>query len=125
MVGNVATLCWDEVSERKLIRPELVQQTEENIRIIKEKLKAATDKQKSYVDLRRQDIEYNVGDKVFLKGSPLKHIMRFGKKGKLSPRFIRLYRSDPSHILPLESIKVNLDLTYDEEPMANLAKKTK
>ncbi|XP_021649830.1 uncharacterized protein LOC110642185 [Hevea brasiliensis] len=63
-------LCWDEVGKRKLIGPNLMQQTEKKVRIIKDKLKAATDRQKSYVDLKRRDIEYNVRDKAFLKVSP-------------------------------------------------------
>ncbi|XP_057997736.1 uncharacterized protein LOC110659141 [Hevea brasiliensis] len=63
----------------------------DKIRILKSRLKAAQDRQKSYADLKRRDIEYNVGDKVFLKISPWKGIIRFGKRGKLSPRFIGSY----------------------------------
>ncbi len=59
--------------------------------MIKDRLKASSDHQKSYSDLKRRDIEYAVGDKVFLKVSPWKRIMRFGRKGKLSPRFIGPY----------------------------------
>ena len=58
---------------------------------IRKRLKAASDRQKSYADLKRKDIEYEVGDKVFLKVSPWRKILRFGKKGKLSPRFIGPY----------------------------------
>ena len=54
-------------------------------------MKAAQDRQKSYVDLHRRDIEYAVGDKVFLKVSPWKEILRFEKYGKLSPRYIGPY----------------------------------
>ncbi|KAA3457139.1 Retrotransposable element Tf2 [Gossypium australe] len=54
-------------------------------------LKAASDKQKSYADLKRKEIEFQVGDKVFLKVSPWKKVFRFGWKGKLSPRFIGPY----------------------------------
>ncbi|KAJ9185061.1 hypothetical protein P3X46_004733, partial [Hevea brasiliensis] len=152
-------LCWDDVGERKMIGPEIVQQTEEKIRVIKDRLKAALDRQKSYIDLKRRDIEYSVGEKVFLKVSPWKRIMRFGRKGKLSPRFIgpyevlervgplayrlalppelekihnvfhvsmlRRYRSDPSHVLPVEEIEVNPDLTYEEEPIKILAYEVK
>ena len=56
-----------------------------------ERLKQAFDRQKSYADLKRRDIQYEVGDKVFLKVSPWKKVFRFGKKGKLSPRFIGLF----------------------------------
>ena len=51
----------------------------------------ATDGQKSYVDMKRKDIRYEVGKKVFLKVSPLKKVMRFREKGKLSPRFVGPY----------------------------------
>ena len=64
---------------------------EEKVRIIQQRLKAVCDKQKSYADLKRKDIEYEVGDKVFLKVSPWRKILRFRKKGKLSPRFIGPY----------------------------------
>ena len=54
-------------------------------------LKAASDRQNSYADMKRKDIEYEVGDKVFLKVSPWRKILQFGKKGKLSPSFIGPY----------------------------------
>ena len=59
--------------------------------IIRERLKVATDIQKSYADMRRKDIRYSISEKVFLKVSPWKKVMRFGKRGKLSPRFIGPY----------------------------------
>ena len=62
------------------------------MKIIREILKVATDRQKSYADMKRKDIRYEIGEKVFLKVSPWKKVMRFGKKGKLSPRFIGPYK---------------------------------
>ena len=59
--------------------------------MIRERLKVANDRQKSYADMKRKDIRYEIGEKVFLKVSPWKKVMRFGKKGKLSPRFIEPY----------------------------------
>ncbi|KAJ0081607.1 hypothetical protein Patl1_12146 [Pistacia atlantica] len=84
-------VCWDEVGERKLLGPEIVQDTNEKINIIKARLKAAQDRQKSYADKRRRELEFQVGDKVFLKVSPWKGVLRFGKRGKLSPRYIGPY----------------------------------
>ena len=84
-------LCWTELSERKVIGPDLIRETEEKVKMIREKLKVATDRQNSYTDMKRKDIRYEVGEKVFLKVSPWKKVMRFGKKGKLSPRFIGPY----------------------------------
>ena len=59
--------------------------------MIGQRLKVATDRQKSYSDMKRKDIRYKIDKKVFLKVSPWKKVMRFGKKGKLSPRFIGPY----------------------------------
>ena len=84
-------LCWTELSERKVIGPDLIQKTEEKVKMIRERLKVATDIHKSYADMKRKDIRYEIGEKVFLKVSPWKKVMRFGKKGKLSPRFIGPY----------------------------------
>nr|GEU54918.1 retrovirus-related Pol polyprotein from transposon TNT 1-94 [Tanacetum cinerariifolium] len=85
---------WDvhlllaEVGEGQLIGPELVQETTEKISQIKDRLKAARDRQKSYTDKRRKPLEFSVGDYVFLKVSPWKGVVRFGKKGKLAPRYV-------------------------------------
>ncbi|RVW81021.1 Transposon Tf2-12 polyprotein [Vitis vinifera] len=81
-------ICWNDVGERKLLGPELVQLTVEKVALIKERLKAAQSRHKSYADHRRRDLEFEVGDHVFLKVSPMKSVMRFGRKGKLSPRFV-------------------------------------
>ncbi|KAG8503406.1 hypothetical protein CXB51_001385 [Gossypium anomalum] len=68
--------------------------TESKVRLIRDRLKEASDRKKSYADLKRKEIEFAVGDMVFLKVSPWKKILRFGRKGKLSPRFIGPYRVD-------------------------------
>ena len=84
-------LFWTELGESKIFGVDLIKDAEQKVKVIRESLKAATDRQKSYADLKRKDIEYQVGDKVFLKVSPWKKVLRFGRKGKLSPRFIGLY----------------------------------
>ena len=84
-------LCWTELSKKKVIGPDLIQETEEKVKMIRERLKVANDRQKSYADMKRKDIRYEIGEKVFLKVSPWKKVMRFGKKGKLSSRFIGPY----------------------------------
>ena len=84
-------LCWTELSKKKVIGPDLIQETEEKVKMIREILKVAIDKKKSYADMKRKDIRYAIGEKVFLKVSPWKKVMRFGKNGKLSPRFISPY----------------------------------
>ena len=81
-------LCWNETGERKLPGPEIVQTTVDKVNIIRARLKTAQDRQKSYADKRRKDLEFEVEDRVFLKLSPWKGVVRFGKQGKLSPRYI-------------------------------------
>ncbi|KAG8498659.1 hypothetical protein CXB51_004988 [Gossypium anomalum] len=75
----------------------------------------ASDRQKSYADLKRKDIEIEIGDKVFLKVSPWKKVLWFGKKGKLSPR------SDPSHVILPSEIEIQSDMTYKEKANPNLS----
>ncbi|GKE46424.1 putative reverse transcriptase domain-containing protein [Tanacetum coccineum] len=79
---------WVEIGESSLIGPALVQETTDKVVLIKEKLKAARDRQKSYADNRHKPIEFQVGDQVLLKVSPWKGVIRFGKKGKLAPRYV-------------------------------------
>ena len=81
-------LCWNETGERKLLGPEIVQTTMDKVNVIRAGLKATQDRQKSYADKRRKDLEFEVEDRVFLKLSPWKGVVRFGKRGKLSPRYI-------------------------------------
>nr|GEU56522.1 Gag-Pol polyprotein [Tanacetum cinerariifolium] len=76
---------WAEIRESRLIRPELVQETTDKVVLIKEKLKAARDCQKSYADNRRKPPGFEVRDQVLLKVSPWKGVIRFEKKGKLAP----------------------------------------
>ena len=107
-------LCWTELSEKKVIGLDLIQETEEKVKMIKERLKVAANRQKSYANLKRKDIQYEIGEKVFLKVSPWKKVMRFGENGKLSPRFIGPYevieKLDPvayKLALPLELEKIH------------------
>ena len=69
-------ICWTDLNEHKVIGLDIVKETEEKVRVIQQRLKAASDKQKSYVDLKRKDIDYEFRDKVFLKVSPWRKILR-------------------------------------------------
>ncbi|GJU01348.1 hypothetical protein Tco_1111686 [Tanacetum coccineum] len=77
-----------EIGESSLTGPELVLDMTDKVVLITEKLKAARDRQKSYVDNRRKPLEFKVGDRVMLKMSPWKGVIHFGKKGKLAPRYV-------------------------------------
>ncbi|KAI3825126.1 hypothetical protein L1987_06602 [Smallanthus sonchifolius] len=81
-------LCWAEVGEKHLTGPEIVQETTDKIFKIKDHLKAARDRQKSYADNRRKPLEFQIGDRVMLKVSPWKGVASFGNHGKLNPRYV-------------------------------------
>ncbi|KAH0722658.1 hypothetical protein KY290_005316 [Solanum tuberosum] len=81
-----------KVSEAGLIGPDLVHQAMEKVKVIQERFKTAQSRQKSYTDVRRRELEFEIDDWVYLKFSPMKGVMRLGKKGKLSPRYIGPYR---------------------------------
>ncbi|KAI3773775.1 hypothetical protein L1987_48307 [Smallanthus sonchifolius] len=81
-------LCWTEVGDSQLTGLEIIHETTEKIVQIQNRLKAARDRQKSYADIRRKPLEFQVGDKVLLKVSPWKGVILFGKRGKLNPRYI-------------------------------------
>ncbi|GJT42812.1 putative nucleotidyltransferase, ribonuclease H [Tanacetum coccineum] len=118
-----APICWDEVGERLIEGPELIEITNEKVAVAKEKLKEARSRQKSYADKHRRYLEFQVGDCVFLKVSPFRGVKRFGIKGKLSPRFIGpfeilecigevLYR----RALPPQLSHIQPEMSLSEEP---------
>nr|GFB33338.1 putative reverse transcriptase domain-containing protein [Tanacetum cinerariifolium] len=81
-------VCWAEVGEVQLLGPEIVQETTNKIIQIKQRIQVARDQQKSYANLKRNSMEFQVGDRVMLKVSPWKGVVRFIKRGKLSPRYV-------------------------------------
>ena len=83
-------MCWEEVEERGFHGPKLIRESEK-VKLIHKCLKVARRRQKSCVDVRRRDLQFQEGDKVFLKVSPARGMLRFGQKGKLSKRFIQPY----------------------------------
>ncbi|GJV13894.1 retrovirus-related pol polyprotein from transposon TNT 1-94 [Tanacetum coccineum] len=78
-------VCWAEVGDAQLTGPEIIHETTKKIIQIKIRIQAMRDHQKSYADVRRKPLEFQVGDKVMLKVSPWKGVIRFGKRGKLNP----------------------------------------
>ncbi|GJY32203.1 putative reverse transcriptase domain-containing protein [Tanacetum coccineum] len=125
-------VCWAEVGQVQLTGPELVQETTEKIIQIKQRMQVARDRQKSYADLKRKPMDFQVGDKVMLKVSPWKGVVRFGKRGKLNPRYVGPFkvlekvRSITYKLeLPEELSRVhntfhvsNLKKCYADEPLA-------
>ena len=129
----------------------MIQDTIDKIKIVHEHWKIAQTRQKSHVDNFRRELEFEVGDQVFLKVSPWKGVLQFERKGKLNPRYIgpyaiverigtsayrlalpsemsklhnvfhvsmlRKYVADPSHVLVQQSMDLEDDLSYVEEPI--------
>nr|GEZ10947.1 putative reverse transcriptase domain-containing protein [Tanacetum cinerariifolium] len=120
------------VGEAQLTGPEMIQETTEKIILIKQRIQAAQDRQKSYADRKRKLMEFKVGDRVMLKVSPCKGVVRFIKRGKLNPRYIGPFKvlakvGDVAYRfeLPQELSRVhhtfhvsNLKKCYADKPLA-------
>jgi hypothetical protein len=78
----------DQTRGRQFFGPKLIQEAEEQVYIIRENLRVAQIRQKSYADNRRRPLEFEEGDYVYLKVSPLRGMKRFKVKGRLFPRYI-------------------------------------
>nr|GEY53184.1 putative reverse transcriptase domain-containing protein [Tanacetum cinerariifolium] len=113
-----------EVGEGQLIGPELVQETTEKISQIKDRLKVARDRQKSYADKRRKPLEFSVGDYVLLKVSPWKGVVRFEKKGKLARRFVGPFKiiENLGHVAYRLDLPEELNGIHDTFHVSNLKK---
>jgi hypothetical protein len=81
-------LFWSEAGERKVFGPDILQEAEKQVRMVRENLRVAQSRQKSYVDHRRRELSFKVGDFVYLKVSPVRGLRHFKVRGKLAPRFI-------------------------------------
>ena len=85
-------LCWSEVGEDRILGPEIIQETTEKIQMIREKMKQAQDRQKSYADNRRRPLEFDEGNHVYLKVTPRLRLKGPFKSRKLSPRYVGPYQ---------------------------------
>ncbi|XP_021749506.1 uncharacterized protein LOC110715246 [Chenopodium quinoa] len=120
-------ICWNDISETMILGPQMIEDTFKQVR----EIQAAQHRLKRYADLKQREEEFKIGDKVLLKVSPMKGVMRFGKKGKLNPKYIgpyeilqrigkvayRKYIPDKSHVLQPETIDLDQSLTYEERPV--------
>ncbi|GJS91373.1 putative reverse transcriptase domain-containing protein [Tanacetum coccineum] len=125
-------VCWAEVRQVQLTGPELVQETTEKIIQIKKRMQVARDRQKTYADLKRKPMDFQLGDKVMLKVSPWKEVVHFGKRGRLNPRYVGPFKvlEKVGYVaykleLPKELSRVhntfhvsNLKKCYADEPLA-------
>ncbi|CAN6487400.1 unnamed protein product [Victoria cruziana] len=97
---------WYDITDVSFENPLVLHYYEDQVHMIRERLQTAQHRQKCYADQRCRALEFEVGDFVFLKISPMKGVFRFGKRGKLSPRFIRLFEM----IERIGSVAYRLDL---------------
>ncbi|GJT58706.1 putative reverse transcriptase domain-containing protein [Tanacetum coccineum] len=131
---NFGKVCWAEVGQVQLTGPELVQETTEKIIQIKQRMQVPHDRQKSYADLKRKPMEFQVRDKVILKVLPCKGVVCFGKWGKLNPRYVGPFKvlekvgsvayklEHPQELRRVHNMfhVSNLKKSYDDEPLAVL-----
>jgi hypothetical protein len=116
-------LQWDQPGEKQVFGPDILLEVEENIKMVRENLKIAQSRQRSYADTRRE-LSFEVGDFVYLKVSPIRGVRRFGVKGKLAPRYIGPYqilarRREVAYQL---SLPENLSVVHDVFHVSQLKK---
>ena len=104
-------LNWSETGERQLLGNDLITEAEEMCKVIRDNLKAAQSRQKSYYDSKHRDLAFEIGDHVYLRVSPMKGTRRFGIKGKLAPRYVG----------PFKIVSKRGDLAYQLELPSNFA----
>ena len=117
-------LQWDQPGEKQVFGPDILLEAEENIKMVRENLKIAQSRQRSYADTRRRELSFEVGDFVYLKVSPIRGVRRFGVKGKLAPRYIGPYqilarRGEVAYQL---SLPENLSAVHDVFHVSQLKK---
>ena len=109
---------WDEIGENKILNPTTVSWIEEafdKVKLIRQKIRTAQSRQKNYVDNRRKDLEFDIGDKVFLKITLLKANLMVGKGKKLQPRFVGSYKviQRVGNIAYKLELPLNLSIIHD------------
>ncbi|GJY07535.1 putative reverse transcriptase domain-containing protein [Tanacetum coccineum] len=117
-------ICWAEVGDSQLTGPEIIHETTEKIVQIKSRIQAARDRQKSYADVRRKPLEFQVGDKVMLKVSPWKGVILEFRSTFHVSKLKKCMAEEPLAI-PLDEIQVDDKLHFIEEPVEIMDREVK
>ncbi|GJX06532.1 putative reverse transcriptase domain-containing protein [Tanacetum coccineum] len=123
-------VCWAKVRDGQLMGPEIIHETTEKIVKIRQRLQAARDRQRSYANVRQKPLEFQVGDRVMLKVSPRKGVIRFGKRGKLNPCTFHVSNlkkclSNESFIILKKDLWLDDKLNFVEEPIEIMDREVK
>jgi hypothetical protein len=132
------SLFWNETGERKIFGPDILQEAEKQVQMVRENLRVAQSRQKWYVDHRRRELSFEVGDFVYLKVSPMRGLRHLNVRGKLTPRFIGLFKilekrsevdyqldlpaqlSDVHDVFHISQLKKCLHVPEEQIPMEDL-----
>jgi hypothetical protein len=132
-------LFWSETGEQKVFGPDILQEAKKQVRMVRENLPVAQSRQKSYVDHRRRELSFEVGDFVYLKVSPMRGLHHFKVRGKLAPRFIGSFKitekrgevtyqlelpsqlSDVHNVFHVSQLKKCLCVPEEQFPMEDLS----
>ncbi|GJW49025.1 putative reverse transcriptase domain-containing protein [Tanacetum coccineum] len=125
-------VCWTEVGQVQLTGSKIVQETTKKVIQIKQRMQAGHDQKKNYADLKRKLMEFQVTDRVMLEVSPWKWVIRFGKRGKLYPRYVGPFKvleeicySDEPLAVPFEGLHIEDKLRFMEEPVEIMDREVK
>jgi hypothetical protein len=117
-------LQWDQPREKQVFGPDILLEAKENIKMVRENIKIVQSRQLSYVDTRRRELSFEVGDFIYLKVSPIRGVRRFGVKGKLAPRYIGPYQilARCGEVAYQLSLPENLSVVHDVFHVSQLKK---
>ncbi|XP_038896243.1 uncharacterized protein LOC120084521 [Benincasa hispida] len=126
--GCRSLIWWSEVGERKLVGTELVEMKNETMQKIRARMLVTWSKQKSYIDVRHKDLEFEAGDKVFLKVAPMTGVLSASLSAVHNVFHVsmsRRYVTNPSHMVDFEPLHLNENLSYEEKPIQIIAREVK
>ncbi|XP_073153068.1 uncharacterized protein [Henckelia pumila] len=111
---------WDDLSETPVTGPDMIRELSDKVKLIQIRMKTTQDRQAKYANVRHGPLMFEQGDRVFLKISPFRGTVRFGKRGihdVFHVSMLRKYEPDASHIFRLDEVELDETLSYFEHPI--------